>query len=191
VGDISNPGVNVANYRSGADWNFQDGFVTTVGSAGPLSDSFYRTADQGGNVWEWNETLFNGSDRGLRGGSFLNSADSMEWSNGGEFTPTRDREDFGFRMAAALELGDANLDGIVDGADYTAWADHFLQTSQTWENGDFSGDGLVDGADYTIWADHVAPAQLSLAAVPEPSTLALAAIGTLALAVTAARRRLT
>jgi formylglycine-generating enzyme required for sulfatase activity len=57
VGDISNPGTNVANYDFGADWNSQDGNVTTVGSAGPLSESFYGTSDQGGNVGEWNETL--------------------------------------------------------------------------------------------------------------------------------------
>ena len=50
VGDISNPGTNVANYNMGADWNSQDGNVTTVGSAGPLSQSFYGTSDQGGNV---------------------------------------------------------------------------------------------------------------------------------------------
>jgi len=36
TGDISNPGANVANYGNGADWNSQDGNVTTVGSAGPL-----------------------------------------------------------------------------------------------------------------------------------------------------------
>ena len=55
VGDISNPGVNVANYNDGADWNGQIGNVTTVGSAGPLSASHYGTYDQGGNVWEYNE----------------------------------------------------------------------------------------------------------------------------------------
>ena len=57
VGDISNPGANVANYARGADWNGQNGNVTTVGSAGPLSASFYGTFDQGGNVWEWNEAV--------------------------------------------------------------------------------------------------------------------------------------
>src|SRR5207249_4642352 len=50
VGDISNPGPNVANYNRGADWNGQDGNVTTVGGAGPLSVSYYGTYDQGGNV---------------------------------------------------------------------------------------------------------------------------------------------
>ena len=33
TGDVSNPGANVANYANGADWNGQDGNVTTVGSA--------------------------------------------------------------------------------------------------------------------------------------------------------------
>ena len=80
VGDISNPGANVANYLSGADWNSQNGNVTTVGSAGPLSDSFYGTADQGGNVWEWNEALISGSFRGLRGGSFGDIASNLQSS---------------------------------------------------------------------------------------------------------------
>jgi formylglycine-generating enzyme required for sulfatase activity len=47
-GDISNPGPNVANYRSNVAWS--GGTVTTVGSAGPLSQSFYGTSDQAGNV---------------------------------------------------------------------------------------------------------------------------------------------
>src|SRR5262249_20139472 len=68
--------------------------------------------------------------------------------------------------------GDGNFDDIVDGADYTLWADHFLMTGQTWEHGDFNGDGLIDAADYTIWADHFAPG-FTLTAVPEPSTAVL------------------
>ena len=42
--------------------------VNYVNSASP-----YGTFDQGGNVWEWNETAYSvccGSYRGLRGGSF-------------------------------------------------------------------------------------------------------------------------
>jgi len=43
VGDISNPGPNVANTQRGANWNgsVDRGNITTVGSAGPLSRSFY------------------------------------------------------------------------------------------------------------------------------------------------------
>ena len=113
VGDISNPGANVANYLSGADWNSQNGNVTTVGSAGPLSESFYGTADQGGNVWEWNEALFEniffGSLRGVLGGSFFSLASALQFSGGLASSPTSEVHDFGFRVATVPEPGTAVL----------------------------------------------------------------------------------
>jgi formylglycine-generating enzyme required for sulfatase activity len=69
VGDIVNPGANVANWYNGR--------LTTVGSAGPLSESFYGTADQGGNVSEWIETAVHGQ-RKARGGAFFESYSSMQ-----------------------------------------------------------------------------------------------------------------
>ncbi len=73
--------------------------------------------------------------------------------------------------------GDANSDGLVDGADYTVWADNFLK-SATWRHGNFNYDAIVDGADYTVWADNFAPGALaSVAAVPEPSAILLAVVG--------------
>ncbi|MBX7071867.1 MAG: DUF4465 domain-containing protein [Pirellulales bacterium] len=77
--------------------------------------------------------------------------------------------------------GDANGDTLVDGADYTIWADHFQQ-SGGYAQGDFNGDGVVDGADYTIWADHFAPASAALP-VPEPATGLLFALGTASMAL--------
>ena len=58
---------NYANFNNTADWNSQNGNVTTVGTNG--GPSAYGTFDQGGNVREWNEAII-GSYRGLRGGSF-------------------------------------------------------------------------------------------------------------------------
>jgi len=81
VGNISNPGANVANYNFGADWNAQNGNLTTVGSAGPLSYSFYATADQAGNVSEWTETLIGGSQRITRGGAFNVSSSQLPSSS--------------------------------------------------------------------------------------------------------------
>ena len=76
-------------------------------------------------------------------------------------------------------LGDATFDDVVDGADYTVWANHYLSTYAKFAQGDFNFDGIVNGVDYTIWADHFVPhtGVPHLAAVPEPSSLLLAAIG--------------
>jgi sulfatase modifying factor 1 len=71
TGVISNPGVNVANYNFRADWpSGVDGNVTTVGSAGATANSYFGTADQAGNVSEWNDAIPSVSSRGLRGGSW-------------------------------------------------------------------------------------------------------------------------
>lgn len=99
VGNISNPGTNVANYFFGADWNAQDGNVTTVGSAGPLSNSFYGTADQGGNVREWNESLIGGSFRHVQGGAF----DTLDSRTSMFADPAFEINYIGFRVATVPE----------------------------------------------------------------------------------------
>ncbi len=75
-------------------------------------------------------------------------------------------------------LGDINLDGLTDGADYTIWANHF-QHPGTLSEGDLNRDGVVDGADYTIWANNFSSKSAALP-VPEPGTLLLAVTGLLA-----------
>ena len=109
VGDIDNPGPNVVNYALGADWNGQDGNVTTVGSAGLLSQSFYGTSNQGGNVWEWNEALIDGKRRGFRGGSFNTVPLALHSSNRGVSNPSLEDSIFGFRVATVPEPGTAVL----------------------------------------------------------------------------------
>ena len=47
-------------------------------------------------------------------------------------------------------FGDANLDGKVDGSDYTRIDSGFLTRSTGWYNGDFNYDGVVNGSDYTL-----------------------------------------
>ena len=102
-GDIANPGVNVANCSDGADWNGQNGNVTTVASAGPSSESFYGTSDQGGNVWEWNEALFGGGSRGLRGGSFSLHALAFQSSIRANLNPSNQSSFIGLRVATVPE----------------------------------------------------------------------------------------
>jgi formylglycine-generating enzyme required for sulfatase activity len=109
VGNISNPGANVANYSLVADWNSLNGNVTTVGSAGPLSDSFYGTSDQGGNVYEWNDAAISGSSRRLQGGSWLLFAGFLQASSPTIGTPWGSDNSVGFRVATVPEPGTAVL----------------------------------------------------------------------------------
>jgi formylglycine-generating enzyme len=118
VGDVSNPGTNVANYFNGARWNNEPSNVTTVGSAGPLSQSFYGTSDQAGNVAEWNESLiseFDGTFRGLRGGSFGTIPDSLRSGGRGWADPAFEDLNFGFRVATIPEPGTAVLAAVACG----------------------------------------------------------------------------
>ncbi len=98
-GNIDNDTANIANYSSGADWNGQDGNVTTVGSGGAGSQSFYGVADMGGNVWERNEQIF-GANRGVRGASWIESSHgSLRTSNRGQDSPSVENSSYGFRVA--------------------------------------------------------------------------------------------
>jgi len=48
-------------------------------------------------------------------------------------------------------LGDANLDGVVDGADFIIWNEHKFTTEAAWCAGDFTADGQIDGLDFIVW----------------------------------------
>ena len=102
TGDIGNPGTNVANYNFGADWNGQDGNITTVGSAGAGSESHYGTPDQAGNVSEWNEELVTASSRGYRGGSWNFSVNSQRSSVRLNTDPASEGDKLGFRVASPV-----------------------------------------------------------------------------------------
>ena len=78
--------------------------------------------------------------------------------------------------------GDANFDGIVDGADAAVLAANWqTQGGATWSTGDFNGDGNVDEIDATLLATNWQTAAGGSSSVPEPSMLALLACGLLCL----------
>jgi hypothetical protein len=101
-------------------------------------------------------------------------------------------------------LGDANLDGLVSGDDFTILAANLGKQVTNWDQGDFFYTGLVTGDDYTalvgnlgktasgadiqlpaadyLAVDAFAAANGLMADVPEPAsatTLAIASIGLL------------
>jgi autotransporter-associated beta strand protein len=89
--------------------------------------------------------------------------------------------------------GDANLDGTVDGSDYSLIDNGFLDNLSGWQNGDFNYDHAVDGSDYTLIdnafnnqganlaAFIASPAAASASTVPEPAAFGLVAISGLGL----------
>ncbi len=91
-------------------------------------------------------------------------------------------------------FGDANLDGVVNGSDYTLIDNGFNNSLTGWHNGDFNYDGVVNGDDYTLIDNAfntqghglavesaIASAQIASSAVPEPTSLALLGIGAVGL----------
>ena len=100
--------------------------------------------------------------------------------------------------------GDANLDGKVDGSDYSRIDNGYLSQSGAspltgWANGDFNYVGVIDGSDYTLIdnAFNTQGASLSAAsstaqiaaAVPEPSSAGLAAVGLVSAGLSMRRRK--
>jgi len=105
-------------------------------------------------------------------------------------------------------LGDANLDGVVNGIDFGILAANFNKGVNGWEQGDFNYDNVVNGIDFGELAANFNkgasgasialgplsdPALVAFAAanglmadVPEPASMGLLAVGTVA---TLARRR--
>lgn len=54
-----------------------------------------------------------------------------------------------------VKIGDANGDGRVDGADYTAWLLNYGRTTSNRAlDADFNEDGKVDGIDYSLWLNN-------------------------------------
>ena len=67
-------------------------------------------------------------------------------------------------------VGDANLDGNVDGQDFVAWNSNKFTATAAWTAGDFNGNGLVDGQDFVAWnTNKFTAADTPLNAVPEPT----------------------
>jgi autotransporter-associated beta strand protein len=73
--------------------------------------------------------------------------------------------------------GDTNLDGVVNGLDYTNIDNGYLNGLSGWANGDFNYDGSINGSDYTLIDNAFNTQGASLAAsIAEPSAVATAQI---------------
>ncbi len=99
IGDGSAGSIgSLANYNSGADWNGQDGNVTTVGTNGGAS--YYGAFDMSGNAWEFVDA---GYLLALRGGGWRSSALDVSSFGGWPQRPISSTNDWGFRIATVPE----------------------------------------------------------------------------------------
>ncbi len=48
-------------------------------------------------------------------------------------------------------LGDATLDGVVDGSDFGVWNANKFTSVARWTKADFTANGVVDGSDFGVW----------------------------------------
>lgn len=105
---------NNANYYSdNTNWAIGSPYYRTEAGDFKLSPSPYGTFDQGGNVYEWNETLYL-SDRGALGGDYIHSENLLHARESTFKAPTSVSKDLGFRVAASYwqvipEPGSATL----------------------------------------------------------------------------------
>ena len=97
IGSAGSTG-NYANFTKGADWNEQDGNVTTVGTNGGASA--YGAFDMSGNINEWNDlTGAANTNRGTRGGSWKFGLEGVSSPGASGVDAT-----IGFRLASPVAV---------------------------------------------------------------------------------------
>jgi len=87
-----------SNSITTAQANYNSSIIRPVGS---YAANFYGTFDMGGNLWEWNEAIHNGSSRGWRGGGFMLffNEDYLESDyRNNTFNPSTENAEAGFRV---------------------------------------------------------------------------------------------
>jgi formylglycine-generating enzyme required for sulfatase activity len=107
LGNPTDPGNNATYYRNG--YTIGSPYYRTEVGAHENSDSPYGTFDQGGNVWEWDETVVyetsSSASRGERGGCFAGYEPYLAPYDRYSYRPTFEGDTIGFRVASVPEPG--------------------------------------------------------------------------------------
>jgi formylglycine-generating enzyme required for sulfatase activity len=115
------------NGTSGTGWNYyNNGYATNPAgpwNVGSGSEELNGTRDMMGNVWEWMESPYSdtgygtGSNRGLRGGSYIANATTLASSYRYIGNPYSESTNIGFRVASEVpepaSLGLITLGGLA------------------------------------------------------------------------------
>ena len=125
--ETTNPGNNANYYDSG--YLIGSPYYRTVVGEFELSDSPYGAFDMGGNVFEWNEALIYGSNRGFRGGSYFYTDSDLSSFTRYDATPDVEDDNVGFRVASvpvACPSADLTNDCFVNFEDLAKLAAQWL-----------------------------------------------------------------
>lgn len=100
--DITTPDAgNNANYHAN-DYTLGPPLYRTEVGEFENSESAFGTFDQGGNVWEWNESVIDVTKRGLRGGSAYSSPAALMSGSRYYQNPAFETNEYGFRVVSAV-----------------------------------------------------------------------------------------
>jgi len=106
-----------------ANCNFANGDLTPIGS---YTDSYspYGTFDQGGNIYEWTDSIHSSvtTRRSLRGGSFTIGATALAKGFDSASDPTDDSPIYGFRVAPEPSKNLLLIAGVLSVFGLAGWA---------------------------------------------------------------------
>jgi prepilin-type processing-associated H-X9-DG protein/prepilin-type N-terminal cleavage/methylation domain-containing protein len=173
--------------------------VVDIGKNGSMID-YGDGSDPIGAIWQY---IANGYNNGGWNGSGIVSSAARSPTDGLYYgVGYADGADgvvnglgSGFIEVKYTLLGDANLDGVVNGSDFSILASNFGQGVTNWDQGNFLFTSSVNGSDFSVLAANfgqgsAAPADRAaleafaaanglVAELPEPGGVALVAIGVL------------
>ncbi|MEM8679604.1 MAG: PQQ-dependent sugar dehydrogenase, partial [Planctomycetota bacterium] len=92
-------------------------------------------------------------------GDIAAGSNSTEFDMNGDGVTNLDDRDLWLAEAGAVNLGagscylvgDANLDGLVDGQDFITWNSNKFTNTGAWCAADWNADGVTDGQDFVAW----------------------------------------
>ncbi len=158
-------GFNLSNGATAAFNTGTSGLIATVATSGPVTITGTSTFDLGGNslsilgASSSLSTLATAVTSGTITSSLVGASDSSHLhvvgiaQGSASAVSTIDGQAINASdvLIRYTYYGDANLDGFVDGSDYTKIDTAFgTAAAKIWSNGDFNYDTKIDGSDYTL-----------------------------------------